>query len=121
MNKLRGQVPVEIDGTAYTLLYNVDAIVTLEQETGKSIAALAGTLDSPDKVEFATVRALLWAGLRAVHPACTKEFIGKLMPMDVLGALPKILEAIEAAFPQSTGGQGAANPRKAAAGTGSSS
>ncbi len=115
-NPHRGQVAIEAGGKTYTLKFSTNAICEAEAVSGgRSFGHLC---DGIAAVDFRAMRALLWAGLKQAHPEMTLDLAGNLLdevePLEI-GA--KLNEAIELAYPK-TSGAGTANdrPRKAARG-----
>jgi hypothetical protein len=99
-NKHRGEVGFEAGDTAYTLLFNFNAISTLDSATGDTFADLVAGLAS-GKFKPSHIRALMWAGLQHHHKGTTLNKAGDLI--DAIGiptALNVIGEAVALAFPQ---------------------
>jgi hypothetical protein len=94
-NPLRGEVAFTVADVEYTLKFSTNAICELEQLQNKGLNEIVGDLE-----RLSTVRALLWAGLRAKHPGVTLVMAGDLI--DAIGMVPAtevIGRALNAAFP----------------------
>lgn len=80
----------------YTLKFSTNAICELEERLDKGLNTIIANME-----RVATVRALLWAGLRAHHPDVTIATAGELI--DLAGVAPvteAIGKALTAAFPK---------------------
>lgn len=91
-NPHRGEVGFLADGKAYTMVYTINSLCELEEETGKGVDVLAADLEAPS---ISLVRTLFWAGLRARHPEITVTAAGEII--DTLG-FPEVSALIERAF-----------------------
>lgn len=128
-NPLKGEVSLEADGTAYIIVFDINALCALEDKSGKSAMKLFEALsDNPD---LRTLRLLVWAGLQSHIKGLTLDGAGEIMQaVGMAGLAEKLGEAARKAFPAANieGAGGSAPdpqspPEKAAAkgGTGSSS
>ena len=90
----------------YTLRFTVDAIVQLEEKTGRTFPILAAELSDPLKVSMALLRQIFWAALQDRHPDVGVKQAGELI-VDA-GGMTKGLElvglALERAFPEGRAG-----------------
>lgn len=75
-NPLRGQAAFDVDGEAYTLVMDVNALAEAEDALGMDIDLILAKYGQGTSVRL--VRALVWAGLREKHP-CSIEQAGKLV------------------------------------------
>lgn len=94
-NPARGEVALTVADTEYTLKFSTNAICELEELQNKGLNEIVQDLE-----RLSTVRALLWAGLRAKHPDVTLKGAGELI--DTIGMIPAtevIGRALNAAFP----------------------
>jgi hypothetical protein len=76
-NPARGEITFEAQGKTWTLVYTVNAICDLEEQTGQSIAELGAMLSGAKPMTG--MRALFWGGLRKHHPEVTLEGAGDLV------------------------------------------
>ena len=118
-NKLRGEVPFQVEGQDYTLSFGINSLCALEDKLGKTVTEIGALFGS--NMGIRELRAVFWAGLQDHHEGTSEQQAGKLMT--ALGAARAgevIGEAFVAAFPEAAGGK--AGPRKGrGAGTGSGS
>ena len=84
-NPLRGEVELKAGEKTYVLRYTTNALVELEERTGRSV------MDIANRPSFKDARALVWAGLIHANPDLTLEQAGEIM--DAAG----FTEAIQAA------------------------
>lgn len=112
-NKIKGEVSFDTSKGPLTLVYNIDALCTLEDRLDLSVTEIAEKLGGNLRLGF--LRAVLWAGLRERHPGIDEkaagEFIRELGGVAV-GAL--VGEALAAAFAPEAA-SGSENPPEAAA------
>ena len=100
-NPLKGEVPFDLDGTSYTLLFSCNAICELEAELDKGIVEIGNLLADPTKLRMAHVRALIWAGLRERHSEISIKEAGDLViRLGLMQATELIARALTAAFPE---------------------
>lgn len=117
MNPLRGEVACKVAGTDYTFCFTVNSMCALEEATGLTVTEIAAKLQqSPNRVGFKTIRALVWAGLIEKQGGITIDAIGRLAPPDMIEAVGYAAQAFGLAFPQATGGE--QRPQTAAGGNG---
>lgn len=83
VNKYNGEVPVNIGGKAYTLVYDWNAVALIQSEYGKEAITAMLAQVQPDKMAK-----ILLAGLNRHHPDITAE--------DIIKASPPILPTVEA-------------------------
>lgn len=76
-NPHRGEVELKAGEKTYTLVYTINALCELEEETGKSVDLLIAEINT-DKPKLSAIRALFWAGLRT-HHKMTVEEAGEVM------------------------------------------
>lgn len=100
INPHKGEVSFESKGQRYVLQYSIDAICTLEGETGKGIIALAGELEKSPSMTL--MRQLIWAGLLEHHPEMTLKEAGELILAagGLVGAMRLFNQAFAVAFEQ---------------------
>jgi hypothetical protein len=86
-------VSLVLNGTKYNLVYDFNALVALEQATGRNL--LDGSAWDLTKFNGNDVRSFFWAGLLADHPEITIIDAGKLLDMKTIGP---VFEAIGKAW-----------------------
>ena len=99
-NPARGEVAFRVADTDYNLKYSTNAICELEDYLDKGLNTIVANME-----RLTTVRALLWAGMRAHHPEVTLKQAGDMI--DRVGMAPAteaIGKALTAAFPPATEG-----------------
>lgn len=106
----------------FTLLFDFNALCSLEAATGRPASELFASLapgpnGEDPTVSFSLFRTLIWAGLQAHHPDMSEAAAGNLIqsaggPQEAANALAGAFTAMAP-----TGGAGA-RPPKAAGGTG---
>ena len=72
-------VDFPLQGTTYTLLYNLGAVCALRERGVDAFNLTADILTDPR-----TIRTLLWGGLRKYHPEMTEEVLGDLLDLSDL-------------------------------------
>jgi hypothetical protein len=110
-NPSRGSVAFQVGEKAYTLSFSINALCELEAEMDQPVAKIAKSLEDPENVRMATVRALVWAALRDSHKEIDMKGAGDILEqagmqecMDAIG------KAFTLAFPEA---KADANPPKA--------
>lgn len=113
-NRLRGEVDFELDGKTYTVRLDINALIEAEG-LGVDFNDTAGLQ------KIGTMRAILWAGLRAKHPELDDLIaVGQLMTDLGVPAIAEIVgSALKSAFPDPSESGG--NPQKPSRGAGKSS
>jgi hypothetical protein len=94
-NPARGEVALVVGNLEYTLKFSTNAICELEDRLDKGLNTIIANME-----RLSTVRALLWAGLRAHHPEVTILGVGEIV--DSVGAArvtEALGKALTAAFP----------------------
>jgi hypothetical protein len=98
-NPLRGEVAFTVADVEYTLKFSTNAICELEQLQNKGLNEIVGDLE-----RVSTVRAMLWAALRAKHSDITLKGAGEIMDRAGMPAtVEAISNALRAGFPPPTG------------------
>lgn len=94
-NPARGEIALKVGDTAYTLKFSTNAICELEDHLDKGINVIVSNME-----RVTTVRALLWAGLRAQYPDITIAKAGEMIDrVGMAKATDVIGKALAAAFP----------------------
>ena len=94
-NPARGEVALKAGGLEYTLKFSTNAICELEDRLDKGLNTIVANME-----RVSTVRALLWAGLRAHHPEVTIAGVGEIIDGIGIAAVTDTLgKALAAAFP----------------------
>lgn len=110
MNKVRGQITLNIDGKDYLARLPVNSLCALEavldQETTVAVSSFINDAQAR-KVSFRYVRAFLWAMLLEADPSLTLDRAGALVdkatPKYVIG---KIMEILAITFAENEEGEG---------------
>jgi hypothetical protein len=99
-NPIKGEVAFTSGGQVYTLVYNFDALVVLEDRFDKSVDEIIAYLARNRRVK--NLAAALHPGLLAHHPDVTEAQAGALMMGIEDGKTPfeLITDGITAAFPK---------------------
>lgn len=93
---MQATAELAVNGKNLTLLFDINALCDLEEETDKSFPEIIREMTAaPTGVSMRMLRALLWAGLRANHPEVDIGAAGRIISEcgGVLPALEKIAEA----------------------------
>lgn len=94
-NPHRGEVAFKVADAEYTLKFSTNAICELEERLDKGLNVIVANME-----RLTTVRALLWAGLRAKHPEVTIQQAGEMIDRSGMAAATEIIgKALTAAFP----------------------
>jgi hypothetical protein len=131
-NPHMGEVAVEIGGTPYTLVFNVNAICEIEDLLGRTWIDIARelqtwapktaangkpaqeteaeTLDRASRVDMRLIRALFWGALREHHDEVTLKQAGALMDGVQGGALDVLNKLFERIGSDSDKGAVSPNP-----------
>lgn len=100
-NPARGEVAFRVADSEYTLKFSTNAICELEERLDKGLNTIVANME-----RLTTVRALLWAGLRAKHPDVTIAQAGEMIDrVGMAEATETIGKALTAAFPAPTEGK----------------
>lgn len=98
-NPHRGQVPLQVGGTTYTLCLSANALCELEDYTGETVGAITEKLNG-SSVGMKTIRALVWAALQDHHPEVDIKAAGNIITLAGMNAcMEAIGKAFEYAFP----------------------
>lgn len=117
MPALNGEIGFEAGGRSHTLKFDINTLCRLEDEMDLSVDEIIGQIQASPRLGF--MRKIFWIGLLESEPELTEAGAGDLMTeLTALGAALLITKGFEATFPAPEDAKGAANPRKAAAGTG---
>jgi len=86
-NRAKGEVSLEIDGQAYTLIMTTDAMAQLEAlfSTPAREVTFQQILDRVNAGSVRHIRGFVWAALQRHHPALTVTAAGELI--DAAGGL----------------------------------
>jgi hypothetical protein len=110
-NAVRGEVPFVVEGQSYTLVFDFNAICTVEEVFDLPIAQIGEKMAAG--MRAGDLRKLIAAGLQDRHPGITDLQAGYLIgKLGAQVAAEKLAEAMQAAFPDAGGAKGSAVPRK---------
>ena len=102
-NPHRGEVEIKAGEKAYTLVFTINAICDVEEETGADLLA--------DLTRLSKVRLMLYAGLRTRHPEISRADAGAIIETIGVDVVQQaIVKALEIAFPKKPG-KVAGNPQ----------
>lgn len=108
-NAIKGEVGFRAAGADWKLLYDFNALCTIEQELEIDVEDIGAKLTSPT-----TIRSVFRIGLEAHHGAMTDLEAGRLIhDMGAPEAAQVIGRAFQAAFPDATAGDPASAEGKA--------
>lgn len=94
-NPALGEVAFKAADAEYTLKFSTNAICELEERLDKGLNTIVANME-----RLTTVRALLWAGLRAHHPSVTIQQAGEILDgCSMAYATETIGKALTMAFP----------------------
>lgn len=102
-NKIKGEASFTIGGTEYTICFNNDALIQLEDKLDRGIVAITSEMQrwsaEPERLRLKWVRALLWAGLRKHHPTMTVEQTSELIDQSNGAEMMNVIgDAMQKAF-----------------------
>lgn len=98
-NAARGEVTFKVGAARYTLKFSTNAICELEEHLDLGLNSIVANME-----RLTTVRALLWAGLRAHHPEMTISGAGELIDKCGMTEATEVIgKALTAAFPAKEG------------------
>lgn len=112
-NALKGEVSFAIEGNPFALVYDFNALCTIEQELEVDVASVGEKLNSPTMI-----RSIFRIGLEAKHGALSDIEAGRMIhALGVERAANLVGEAFAAAFPApGESAEGKAKPKKAGTG-----
>src|SRR5687767_6768190 len=97
-NRVKGEVPFEVDGQPYTLSFGINSLCALEDRLGKTVAEIGALFGG--SMGLRDLRAVFWAGLQDRHAGLTELDAGRVMTdLGAKRAGELIGEAFLAAFP----------------------
>jgi hypothetical protein len=94
-NSFRGEVPLQVGETTYTLRFSANALCELEDALGMGINKIAAQMADPETMRMKTVMTVVWAGLRDRHPDITLAQAGEILTD---ASLSRAMEAVSKAF-----------------------
>ncbi|MCL4822036.1 MAG: gene transfer agent family protein [Vicinamibacteria bacterium] len=122
-NRFKGEFGVTVGAQTYSFRYGMNTLVVLEERLGcTTIYELMARL-TPTRLSFRDLRVLIQAGLYKHHPDVSEEQAGELMDEmgGVEGTLERIMQALQASFPEPDPAEGADPNAARAAGSGAAS
>ncbi len=99
----RGVEITLLDGSTYTLLYDLEAMAMLEDAMDEETVLSRKLRDMFERknASWRAVLFLLWLGLRHHHPDVTQEAVAKLVDVRMMAyVVEKITEALGLAMPE---------------------
>lgn len=93
-NHIKGIRTFQVSEKEYTLFFNMNTLVALEEETGLTVPQIAKQMQEQEKISFKFLRALLWSGLLKNHKMSVEE-AGELLSE---GDLTEIIQQVGEAF-----------------------
>lgn len=107
MNKIRGQLSLEIGGQVYQAHLSVNSLCALETVLDSEVTEIISNFLSSfqrQRISLRVVRAFLWAMLRDSKPELTLEDAGNLVQEATMTyVVAKIIEIIPITFPDPSG------------------
>lgn len=117
----KGQVAFKAGDESYTLSFSANALVELEEATGKSVQELSAEFGDPAQFRMKNLRFAFWAGLLDHHPETDMEKAKRILSrVQALEAVSLVTRAFAAAFPEGEGGDRPQEPGQAGTGPASS-
>lgn len=109
-NAIKGEVGFEAAGSKWTLVYDFNALCTIESELDVDVDDVGARLNSPTMI-----RSVFRIGLEAHHGAMSDIEAGRLIhDMGAPAAAQVIAQAFQAAFPDAAGESAEGNAPKTA-------
>ena len=117
-NPMKGEVDFVAGDMAYTLVFSINALCSLEERLGVGVAEIGAQMG--ESMRIGTLRTIFWAGLVTRHDV-TEEQAGDIITQIGPNEASQLIgKAFAAAFPEAAKGTG--RPQKAAGlGTGRAS
>ena len=104
-NEHRGEAELKLGDQIYLLRLTTNAMVAVEEKTGRSFVAMVEELCDPVQARMGTVRAALWGTLLEHHPDITLEMVGDMMDGPELSKCGEALgRCLDLAFPLTKAG-----------------
>lgn len=109
--RLKGDVAIEVDGVAYTFRFGGAALLAIEEyfpgEGWRDVLKRVPEQSAAGQLRMTDVAKLVRGGLRWHHPDLSLDEAAELAMSD--GVQTALGEALQAAFPPATGGDGDAD------------
>ena len=100
-NPHRGEVEMKAPSGTFTLRLSINAIAEIENLLDQGINEIAASLADASRMRLATLRAIVWGGLRENHPDLTLFAAGDLISeVGVDGITDAVQQAFTLAFPK---------------------
>lgn len=100
-NQVKGETPFLVGSEAYVLLFDINALISIQEETGVKAQDL-GTAFA-EGADLKLLRTLFRIGLADRHPDLSDLEVGRLLhQVGLQPAVEKLGEALRAAFPDAT-------------------
>ena len=113
-NPIRGEVPLACGARTYTLVFDFNALCTLESALNKKANEIVQMLAG--EVSGDMVRTLVWAGLQEYWPEVELRQAGRVVgEAGVQTCLDKVIESFRLAFPRPEDANATEDPPKSPA------
>lgn len=70
-NRAKGEITLKVGDAEYTLCYNHDALIQMEDQLDQGVVAITNEMrrwaKEPERIRLKWIRVLVWAGLRKHH------------------------------------------------------
>lgn len=100
VNRLKGEAAFTVDGETFTLVYDAEALLAIEDALGIGLVELFEHLqqvqEDPRKMRVGTLATIVACGLQRHHPGADRAFAADVL----IGSMPEV----EGALAQSLGG-----------------
>ncbi len=117
-NRQRGELPITLNGQAYTLKLTTNALCLMEG-CFSPLRPFGVIVANVSRGSFSDLRAFLWASLQAHHPTLTLAAVGDLI--DQCGGIEGLAKTLTDLVEANKDAEGTDRPPAAQAGTGVSS
>lgn len=112
-NRVKGEVPIEVEGQTYVMVFDFNAICSVEEVFDLPISEIGQKM--ADGMRARDLRTLIAAGLQGHHAGLTDVQAGDIISqIGAQTAADKLAEAMQAAFPQAGGAKGTGDPQRPA-------
>lgn len=119
-NPHRGEVEIKAPSGTFILRLSINAIAEIENLLDQGINQIATSLADPSRLRLATLRAIVWGGLREKHPDLSLFNAGELISEVGVDAITDaVQQAFTLAFPSVEGDE--RPPKAGQGGTGKAS
>ncbi len=111
VNRLKGEASFTVDGQTFTLVFDAEALLAIEDALDIGLIELFGNLkaaqDDPRKVRIGTLATMVACGLQRHHPGVDRGFAADLLLHSMAEIEGALAQSLGGSMPQPRDDQGA--------------